>query len=468
MPPSDTAASSDTASLKRMREGSLEPVQLESSSSLATKKNRVASSIASHGDSTEEIQEDANEDKDSDKSGDEKNVGEVRKKVEKLSHEEKVKASAASSPEQQVSAVPIKEVEKAAGDVDEPKGEGLKRKALDRNETSFSQVEDDVSSKRQKDTPPPTEDQPAPPKKQPTFASFASSTSPFASTTEIASPAPELQGAAPAAAEDVPAVAQKKPATFGDFANKSPFGSTKPTPSATPILETPSSTSEPAAEPPKKTQSTFSSFSASASPFGSKPKQPSAFSAPLSKTSAFGNYSTSTSAFGAGAKAEGDKSPEEGKRKNFGDILKDTKEDLGVEKEKLNMQEQDVTTGEEDEDTVFQVRAKLFVNEKGWKERGIGLLRVNVRRDDGGGARLVMRADGVLRLLLNSKLYKGLNPKVEGKTVLMTLPNVGENKMAVICLRLSNAKSAEDLADHIHEHIPLDNPSPSKSPQPEV
>lgn len=51
---------------------------------------------------------------------------------------------------------------------------------------------------------------------------------------------------------------------------------------------------------------------------------------------------------------------------------------------------------------------------------------------------LVMRADGVLRLLLNSKLYKGLNPTVEGKTVLMTLPNVGEKEMAIICLRVSS------------------------------
>lgn len=106
---------------------------------------------------------------------------------------------------------------------------------------------------------------------------------------------------------------------------------------------------------------------------------------------------------------------------------------------------------------------------------------------------LVMRADGVLRLLLNSKLYKGLNPTVEGKTVLMTLPNVGEKEMAIICLRvsslfstpyslerlwqlkaqnlqtqMSNVKVAEELADFIHEHIPLDSANTSKSPQPQV
>lgn len=47
-----------------------------------------------------------------------------------------------------------------------------------------------------------------------------------------------------------------------------------------------------------------------------------------------------------------------------------------------------MTTGEEDEDTVFQARSKLFVNEKGWKERGVGLLKLNVQRSDGSGARL--------------------------------------------------------------------------------
>lgn len=37
---------------------------------------------------------------------------------------------------------------------------------------------------------------------------------------------------------------------------------------------------------------------------------------------------------------------------------------------------------------MFQARSKLFVNEKGWKERGVGLLKLNVRRSDGSGARL--------------------------------------------------------------------------------
>jgi Ran-binding protein 3 len=49
-----------------------------------------------------------------------------------------------------------------------------------------------------------------------------------------------------------------------------------------------------------------------------------------------------------------------------------------------------VQTGEELEDTVFQVRGKLYFlsDQNAWKERGTGLLKINVRKVDGGGARL--------------------------------------------------------------------------------
>ena len=49
-----------------------------------------------------------------------------------------------------------------------------------------------------------------------------------------------------------------------------------------------------------------------------------------------------------------------------------------------------VQTGEEQEDTIFQVRGKLYAlsEQNAWKERGTGLLKLNVRKSDGGGARL--------------------------------------------------------------------------------
>lgn len=49
-------------------------------------------------------------------------------------------------------------------------------------------------------------------------------------------------------------------------------------------------------------------------------------------------------------------------------------------------------TGEEDDQTIHQVRGKLFflVDGNQWKERGTGLLKLNVKRSDGSGARLGM------------------------------------------------------------------------------
>ena len=61
-----------------------------------------------------------------------------------------------------------------------------------------------------------------------------------------------------------------------------------------------------------------------------------------------------------------------------------------AEERRVRLTEQEVRTGEEEEDTVYQVRGKLFTlsAQNQWKERGTGMLRLNVRRQDGSGARL--------------------------------------------------------------------------------
>lgn len=80
-----------------------------------------------------------------------------------------------------------------------------------------------------------------------------------------------------------------------------------------------------------------------------------------------------------------------------------------------------VETGEEEEEVVFSCRAKLYnyvkVNEtkKEWKERGLGLLKLNRgkvndedEKDASTKARLIMRADGSHRVVLNSPIKKEL------------------------------------------------------------
>ncbi|OXH25924.1 ran-binding protein 3, partial [Cryptococcus neoformans] len=341
-----TTPKQDPASLKRVREGSLEPAQAESSAALATKKNRVAptSSARRAADASEElIEQEGEEDVDADADGAadtaEENVGEVRKRVEKMSYEEaqsKTNDNNNNNDNDNAADESWEKIEKE--EMENTKGDGLKRKALDRNDTSFTTVEEDVAAaKRQKDTPSPTGEEPAQPPKKPqaSFSAFASSASPFASL-KTASPSPALQGASPAPAHNdvTPAIAppvprareeeKKKQPTFGDFAKSSPFTSGKSTPalitpaedeagsstsSSTPAVpaRAPAVASAPApapAPPTKKPQTTFSSFSSSSSPFPSSKPSPSPFasgSAPI-KGSAFGTYSNNSAAFGTAAR----------------------------------------------------------------------------------------------------------------------------------------------------------------------
>ena len=91
----------------------------------------------------------------------------------------------------------------------------------------------------------------------------------------------------------------------------------------------------------------------------------------------------------------------------------------------LRLTRHKVETGEEDEETVFSHRAKLYmIVNKEWKERGVGNLKLNIRRSQQGDdddddddakakpkktARFILRADGSHRLALNSPITKEIN-----------------------------------------------------------
>lgn len=69
-----------------------------------------------------------------------------------------------------------------------------------------------------------------------------------------------------------------------------------------------------------------------------------------------------------------------------------------------------MSTGEEDEENIFTCKAKLFNFTDGeWRERGIGTFKVNVRKENGRRrGRMIMRADGALRVMLNSPIFEGM------------------------------------------------------------
>ncbi|SMQ51167.1 unnamed protein product [Zymoseptoria tritici ST99CH_1A5] len=145
----------------------------------------------------------------------------------------------------------------------------------------------------------------------------------------------------------------------------------------------------------------------------------SSFASGKSAPAPLGGASKPTRAFGAPATEVDD---DEGS--NAGDEEEGIKSPLSTEEEKQDERfyAQSLETGEEDEVTAFSCRAKLynftFVGEgekegkkKEWRERGLGVLRLNVK-DAGDGektkARLLMRADGSHRVVLNTPLTKDI------------------------------------------------------------
>ncbi|KAF8757542.1 Ran-binding domain [Rhizoctonia solani] len=175
---------------------------------------------------------------------------------------------------------------------------------------------------------------------------------------------------------------------------------------------------------------------------------------PVGKHQAFGQYSTGISRFGThntrkstqdeGGQSAGDRPEKDtSAHPEFADILQ-AKGEPGVEVDdnstKMEMQRiQSDNTGEEEDFTVFQTRAKLYTQDEqfAYKERGTGLLKVNVRRSDGEGARIVMRAEGL-----------GPDPKF------VKVAEITPNERKFHAIKVGSTKLAQELFDHLTENTP--------------
>ncbi|KAI1789660.1 hypothetical protein LXA43DRAFT_552771 [Ganoderma leucocontextum] len=352
------------------------------------------------------------------------------------------------------------------------------------------------------------------------FMAYASTTSPFSNVSGprifgANQPSTSPWTAATATSSGSPsasAFSSGATASFSSFASSSssPFSST----SASGAKD---ASSSPASTSPAHKRTGFEAFASSTSPFGSAAKRPkspppppssvlrsrspsrhgtparsvNAFSAyavggaqgftaptpkrspPLGEVTSSGEANVVGSSSGhagnvldagkdSGSGEESESGKEEKKGASFKEQLragKDREEDDEDEEQKrLNLTEQQVHTGEEEEDTVYQVRGKLFAlsEQNQWKERGTGMLRLNVRSEDGGGARLVMRKEAVYTVLLNATLFKGMRcfPAQDPRYIRFSV--FEGNTTTHYNLRVSNAKIAEELLDEITAHIPAE------------
>jgi Ran-binding protein 3 len=136
-------------------------------------------------------------------------------------------------------------------------------------------------------------------------------------------------------------------------------------------------------------------------------------------------------------------------------------EDLYV-KVAAPLEQRSVETGEEQEDSVFSCRVRLYALDLtnaavGWKERGTGTLHVNKMRD-GSRSRLVMRADAVLRVILNLPLVQNMEVAQGMKSSLASdkfvrITGFEDKKPHQYALKASNPELAEELFNHINELV---------------
>ncbi|XP_046743609.1 ran-binding protein 3 [Diprion similis] len=102
-------------------------------------------------------------------------------------------------------------------------------------------------------------------------------------------------------------------------------------------------------------------------------------------------------------------------------------------------------TGEEGETNVLQINCKLFAFDKGtsgWQERGRGSLRLNDRDEE---SRLVGRAAGTQRLVLNTKVWPGMTAERAGpKSLRLTAMDVHGD------IRIFVVQAAPKEVDQLH------------------
>ncbi|XP_022349008.1 ran-binding protein 3-like isoform X3 [Enhydra lutris kenyoni] len=119
----------------------------------------------------------------------------------------------------------------------------------------------------------------------------------------------------------------------------------------------------------------------------------------------------------------------------------------------------DVVTGEEAEHNVLKINCKLFIFNKttqSWTERGRGTLRLNDTASSDCGtfqSRLIMRNQGSLRLILNSKLWAQMEiQRANHKNLRITATDLEDYSIKVFLIQAS-AKDIGCLYAAIHHRL---------------
>jgi len=181
---------------------------------------------------------------------------------------------------------------------------------------------------------------------------------------------------------------------------------------------------------------------------------PSLFSIPVPSFPPVSNLSTGSSVFGENiAKPATIPSPQ-----------KSSEEPTSPVKAKLDLPTVPVSSGEEGEHHVFQNRMKVYLLDgKEWKERGVGILKINVA-DDNSYARLIMRAEGALRLVLNVRLFPNMKIEPVGDKAARFVASHMDNpsELGTYLVRASKPEFIKELTAAVDAHKVLKGTNPTE------
>ena len=135
----------------------------------------------------------------------------------------------------------------------------------------------------------------------------------------------------------------------------------------------------------------------------------------------------------------------------------------------------DIATGEEEDEVLFQHRAKLFRFVNGeWKERGLGDIKISKNKES-GKVRLLMRREQILKICLNHYLSKELELKpmtnADGKAWIWFAIDFSDNEpeMQQLAIRFKHQEIAANFKKNFDDakdklvHADSSEQSPSKN-----
>ncbi|NWT80663.1 RNB3L protein, partial [Lanius ludovicianus] len=126
---------------------------------------------------------------------------------------------------------------------------------------------------------------------------------------------------------------------------------------------------------------------------------------------------------------------------------------------KILLDKVEVITGEEAEHNVLQINCKLFIFNKlslTWTERGRGSLRLNDTSSNKHGllqSRLIMRNQGNLKLILNTRLWEQMVIKRANRNSLCFTATDQEDHSVQVFLTQASSKDTEHLFAAIHHRL---------------